>query len=82
MTCKLGDRRHIGARKDTNRQRHIPARLFDVLGERVVVVVVDGMLVSYSVGMLMSHDVTMHPIMRVAENEADIVVAGVSSRRF
>ena len=30
----------------------------------------------------MSDDVTMHPIMRVAENEAEIVMAGVAGRGF
>jgi hypothetical protein len=81
VTCDLGDCRHTRAWKDANRQRHVEARLFDVLGERVIIVV-DGMLMNYSVGMPMSDDMTMHPVMRVAENEAEIIVAGVSSRRF
>ena len=81
MTCDLGDRRHTRAWKDANRQRHVEARLFDVLGERVIIVV-DRMLMNYSVGMPMSDDMTMHPVMRVAENEAEIVMAGVSGRRF
>jgi len=81
VTCDLGNRRHIRAWKDANRQRHVEARLFDVLGERVVIVV-DGMLMNYSVSVPMSDDMTMRPVMRMAENEAEIVVAGVSSRRF
>ena len=81
MTRHLGDRRHVRARKDANRQRHVEARLFDVLGERVIIVI-DGMLMHYSVSMPMSDDMTMHPVMRMAENEAEIVVAGVSGRRF
>jgi hypothetical protein len=81
VTCDLGDRRHIRARKDANRQRHVEARLFDVLGERVIIVV-DGMLMNYSVSVPMSDDMTMHPVMRMAENEAEIVVAGISGRRF
>ena len=81
VTCHLGKRRHVQARKDADRQRHIGARLLDVLGERGVIVV-DGMLVNFSVGMPMNNDVTMHPIMRMAENEAEIVVARVSCRRF
>jgi len=52
-----------------------------VLGERVIIVI-DGMLMNYSVSVPMSDDMTMHPVMRVAENEAEIVVAGVSGRRF
>ena len=67
--------------QDANRQRHVEARLFDVLGERVIIVV-DGMLMNYSVSVPMSDDVTMHPVMRVAENEAEIVVARISGRRF
>jgi hypothetical protein len=81
VTCDLGDRRHIRARKDANRQRHVEARLFDVLGKRVIIVI-DGMLMNYSVSMSMSDDMTMHPVMRMAENEAEIVVAGISGRRF
>jgi hypothetical protein len=81
VTRHLGKRRHVQARKDANRQRHIGARLLDVLGERVVIVV-DGMLVDFSIGMPMNNDVTMHPFMRMAENEAEIVVARVSGGRF
>jgi hypothetical protein len=81
VTCNLGDRRDIRAWKDANRQGHVEARLFDVLGERVIIVV-DGMLMNYSISVPMSDDMTMHPVMRMAENEAEIVVAGVSGRRF
>lgn len=81
MTRHLGNRRHARAGKDANRQRHVEARLFDVLGERVIIIV-DGMLMNYSVGMPMTDDVTMRPAMRMAENKAEIVVARVSGRRF
>ena len=81
MTCHFGERRHIRARKDANRERHVEAGLFDVLGERVVIVV-DGVLVNFSVDMPMRDDVTVRPIVRVVENEVEVVVTGVAGRRF
>lgn len=52
-----------------------------MLGERVVIVV-DGMLVNFSIDMSMRNDVTVRPTVRVVENEIEVVVAGVSGRRF
>ncbi len=81
MTRHLGNRRHVRARKDANRQGHVEARLLDVLGERVIIVI-DGMLMNYSVRMPMTDHMTMRLIMQMTENEAEIVMAGVSGRRF
>jgi hypothetical protein len=81
VTRYLGDRRHIRTRKDATRQRHIEASLFDVLRERVVIVV-DGMPVNFSVDMPMSDDVTVRSIVRMIENEVEVVVTGISRRRF
>src|SRR5258705_9076714 len=77
VTRHLGDHRHVRARKDANRQRHIEARLFDVLGE-CVIIVINGMLMNYSVSMPMTEHMTMRPVMRIAENEAEIVMTGIS----
>jgi hypothetical protein len=81
VTCKLGDSRQIRARKDANRERHVEARLFDVLGERIIIIV-DGMLVNFSIDMPMRDDVTMSSIVSVVENEAEVVVTGISGRRL
>jgi len=81
VTCDLGDCRHTRAWKDANRQRHVEARLFDVLGKRLIIVIYR-MLMNYSVRMLMIDDMTMRPVVRMAENEAEIVMAGISGRRF
>jgi hypothetical protein len=62
VTCHLGNCRHAWARKDANRQRHVKARLFDVLGESVIIII-DSMLMNYSVGMPMTDQMTMPPVM-------------------
>jgi len=77
----LGNCRQLQARKDANDKRHIPAWLFDVFGERVLIVV-DGVLVSRSVVVPVSDDMTVTVIMMMGENKTEIVVAGVSGRRF
>jgi len=53
-----------------------------MIGERVVIIIVDGMLVSCSVCMLVINDVTVIFATRMAENEAEVVVARVAGRRF
>ncbi len=80
-TRNLGKCSQLRARKDANHQRHIPARLFDMFGQ-CVGVIINGMLVNFSVRMLMSDDMTVVPTMRVAENKAKIVMASVAGRRF
>ena len=65
----LGNRRNATARKDANHKSHVRARLIDVLVQRVVIVI-NRMLVNCSIGMPMSDDVTMAPILRMIENEA------------
>ena len=52
-----------------------------MLGERVVIIV-DGMLVNLSVDMPMRDNVTMSSIVRVIENEVEVVVTAVSGRRL
>jgi hypothetical protein len=52
-----------------------------MLGESVVIVI-DGMLVSRSVRVPMSNDVTVFSAVRMAESKAEVVVAGISGRRF
>jgi hypothetical protein len=81
VTRHFGKRRYIQARKDANGQRHVEARLLDVLGE-CVVIIIDRMPVHYSVSMLMTNDMAMRPVVRMAENEAEIVMAGISGRSF
>jgi hypothetical protein len=81
VTRHLGNRRHVRARKDANRQRHVEARLLDVLGEGVVIVI-DGMLMNYPISMPMADNMTVRQAMRMAENESEIVMAGISGRRF
>ena len=65
----LGNSRRVLRRKDANHKGHVRAWLFDMLDERVVIVV-DGMLVNYSVVMPVSDDVTVTLTMKVAENKA------------
>lgn len=79
-TCNLGKCSHVRARKNANHKRHIPARLFDMFG-KCVVVVIDGMLVNCSVRMPMGDSMTVVPAMR-AENKAKIIMASVAGRRF
>ncbi len=81
LARNLGNCRNVPARKNANHERHIPAWLFNMFGERVVIII-DGMLVNCSVCMLMSNDVTVIPAMRMAENKAKVVVARVAGRRF
>jgi len=81
LARNLGNCRNVPARKNANHERHIPAWLFNMFGERVVIII-DGMLVNCSVCMLMSNDVTVIPAMRMAENKAEVVVASVSGRCF
>ena len=52
-----------------------------MLGKSVVIVI-DGVLVSRSVRMPMSHDVTVFSAVRMAESKAEVVVARVSGRGF
>jgi hypothetical protein len=52
-----------------------------MLGESVVIII-DGMLVSRSIRMPMSHDVTVFSAVRMAESKAEIVVARISGRCF
>src|SRR5438105_1479804 len=60
ITRNLGKCSHVRARKDTNHKRHVPARLFNVFGERIVIVI-DRMLVNCSVFMFMSNDMNVPP---------------------
>ena len=53
-----------------------------MFGKRVIVVVIDRVLVNHSAGMAMGHDMAMTLGVRVAENEAQIVVAGIAGRGF
>ena len=53
-----------------------------MFGKRVVVVVIDRVLVNYSAGMAMSHDMAVTLTVRVAEDKALIVVAGIAGRGF
>ena len=75
----LGD---IRGGQNANNDRHVGARLADMFGKRVVVVVINRVLVNHSAGMAMGHDMAMTLRMRVAENKAEIVVAGIAGRGF
>ena len=74
--------RNIPGRQNANDDRHVGARLADMFGKRVVVVIIDRVLVNHSAGMAMSHDMAMTLTVRVAENKAEIVVAGIAGRGF
>jgi hypothetical protein len=52
-----------------------------MFGERIAIIV-NSMLVYCSVGMPMNHDMTMITTIRVTENKAEVIVAGVACRRF
>jgi hypothetical protein len=52
-----------------------------VLRERIIIII-DGMLMNYSVSMPMTDDMTMRRVMRMTENEAEVIMAGVPGRRF
>jgi hypothetical protein len=52
-----------------------------MLGESVVIVI-DGMLVSRSIGMPMSNHVAVFSAVRMAEGKVELVVARISGRRF
>ena len=80
MTCNFRNRDRIRAGEDANHQRHVPARLFHMIGECVVII--NGMLMYYSVGMPMGEDMAVVPTLRVAESEAEIVVTGIAGCRF
>lgn len=75
------NRRNIAGGENADDDRHVPARLFDMLGERVIVVI-DRMLMNYAAGMAMGDDVTVTLPMRLAENKAEIIVAGIAGRGF
>jgi hypothetical protein len=76
-----GNPSFVRARNDADHNRHIPARLFDMLGKSVVIVI-DGMLVNCSVRVPMRNDVTVFPTVWMAESKADVVVTRISGRRF
>ncbi len=84
--CEFPARRHENGRnfargKNADDDRHIPARRFDMFGERIVVVI-DRMLMNDAAGMSMGDDVTVTLVMRVAEYKAEIIVAGIARCGF
>jgi hypothetical protein len=52
-----------------------------MLGERVVIIV-NSMLMNYSVCMPMADNMAMRQTVRMTKDEAEIVMAGISCRRF
>lgn len=80
MTCNFRNRDRIRAGQDANHKRHVPARLFHMIGECVVII--NRMLMYYSVGMLMGDEMAVVPTLRVAESKAKIVVTGIAGCRF
>ena len=67
-------------RNDAHHDRHVPARLLDMVGKRPVIII-DGMTVDSAIGMSVGDDVTVSAV-GVIEGKAEIVVAGVSGRGF
>ena len=86
FNCQLATRdvrdcRDIPARKDTDYKRHVQAWFFNVFGYRVVVII-NGVLMNCSISVSMTHHMSVSPPVRVAENKAEVIVAGVASRCF
>ena len=59
--------------------RHVPAWLFDVFGECIVIKI---MLVNCAVRMPVSDDMTVTFTVRLGKNKADVIVACVSGCHF
>jgi hypothetical protein len=81
VTRRLGKRRNVRGRNDANHHRHVPTRLFDVLGKRAVIVIY-GMRMYCSVGMSMRHAVAMMPAVCVLKSKGDIIMARIAGRGF
>jgi hypothetical protein len=81
VTRRLGKRRNVRGRNDANHHRHVPTRLFDVLGKRAVIVIY-GMRMYCSVGMSMRDDVAVMLAVCVLKSKGDVIMARIASRRF
>jgi hypothetical protein len=81
VTRRLGKRRNVRGRNDANHQRHVPTRLFDVLGKRAVIVIY-GMRMYCSVGMSVREDVAVMLAVCVLKSKGDIIMARIAGRRF
>jgi hypothetical protein len=81
MARRLGKRRNVRGRNDANHQRHVPTRLFDVLGKRAVIVIY-GMRMYCSVGMSMRDVAAVMLAVCVLKSKGDIIMARIAGRRF
>jgi hypothetical protein len=75
------NRDRVRAGEDANYKRHVPTRLFHMIGKRVIIII-NGMLMCDSVGMPMGYEGAVVPIVRMAERKAKIVMAGIAGSRF
>lgn len=76
------NRYRVRAGEDANYKSHVPARLFHMIGKRVIIIIINGMLMCDSVGMPMGYEGAVVPIVRMAERKAKIVMAGIAGSRF
>jgi hypothetical protein len=77
----FGNCRYAETRNDAHYYDHIPTGLLYVFRQRVPIVI-DRMLVRRAVRMPVTDNMTMNSPMGLANREAQVVVAGIPSRRF
>jgi hypothetical protein len=78
---RLGKRRNVRGRNDANHHRHVPTRLFDVLGKRAVIVIYS-MRMYRAVGMSMRDDMAVMLPVCVLKSKGNIIMARIAGRRF